>query len=179
MTFPFIVTQVLNLLIFKIGTLCSALFLLFATSTLVSFILSQTQQRMLRFTLQLHQYVRARLAVAPMILVHLLESLVFVPILLGVLFFMFEFFGDQFLAFTVLMTVWACELYSAVCCRTLESIRAYPRVYLLCFTLFHCYHLCCPFGFQFLALIATMGLLFGFSTHLLFHFELPGLMGRT
>jgi hypothetical protein len=111
-----------------------------------------------------------------MIFMHLLESLVFVPILLGVLFFMFEFFGDQFLAFSVLLTVWGCELFNAVCCRTLVSVRAYPRCYLLCFTLFHCYHLSCPFGFQFLALVATSNLITAFSIHMFLHHEVPAVV---
>jgi len=63
---------------------------------------------------QLH--VRSRLSLLPLISYHLLDSLVFVPIMLGVLFFLFEFFGDHVLAFLVLIIVWGCEVFSAVVC---------------------------------------------------------------
>ena len=40
-------------ILLKAGTICSALFLVFSSSSLASFILAQTQQRMLRFTVAL------------------------------------------------------------------------------------------------------------------------------
>lgn len=55
-----------------------------------------------------------RLWLGHLVFTHLIESLVFVPIMLGVLFFLFEFFGDQTLAFLVIIAVWVCELYSII-----------------------------------------------------------------
>lgn len=78
----------------------------------------------------------------PLVFTHVVESLVFVPIMvgakarelryslcaavthnnnitvtalqLGVLFFMFEFFGDQLLAFLTLIALWLCEVFSTI-----------------------------------------------------------------
>lgn len=46
----------------------------------------------------------------------------------GILFFLFEFFSDQLLAFMVLSVVWLCEVYSVVSVRTSMSIRFFPQV---------------------------------------------------
>jgi hypothetical protein len=49
-----------------------------------------------------------------LVLTHLTESLVFVPMMVGLLFFLIEFFLDQLLAFLVLSLVWGAEVYSIV-----------------------------------------------------------------
>lgn len=161
------------------GTLCSAIFLLFAASSLVSFILAQTQQRMLRFTVQLQYHVRSHLPVLPLVAAHLIDSLVFVPIMLGVLFFLFEFFADQLLAFLVLLTVWLCELWSVTSCRTLGSLRVFPRVFGLTLTWFLVYYLSYPFGYQYLALAIVAMALVSTIFHLWARYELPALTSGT
>jgi hypothetical protein len=70
-------------LFLRLGTLCSAVFLVFSASSLTSFIIGQTQQRMLVFTVALQLRLRARRRVLPLIAAHLADSLVFVPMLLG------------------------------------------------------------------------------------------------
>ena len=159
----------------RIGTLFSAVFLLFAMSSLVSFILGQTQARMLQFTAALQRHVRARLPLVPLVSYHLLDSLVFVPIMLGVLFFLFEFFGDHVLAFLVLLIVWGCEVFSAVACRTAQSLRLFPRVFLMCLGFFHVYHMTWPLGFGYLALLACVAALQVAMFHLWATFELPAI----
>ncbi|CAN0268750.1 unnamed protein product, partial [Ectocarpus fasciculatus] len=67
--------------VFKIGVLFTTLFLFFTTTTLVSFTLRETQERMLKFTFLLQHHVRHRLPYAPLIFTHVVESLVFVPIM--------------------------------------------------------------------------------------------------
>jgi len=79
---------------FKVGTLFAAVFLLFASSSIVSFVLGETQRRMLRFAVSLRNMLQARQPVIFAVLSHAAGSLVFVPVILGVLFFLFEFFGD-------------------------------------------------------------------------------------
>lgn len=162
-------------LVFKLGTLCSAVFLVFSSSSLVSFILAQTQQRMLRFTMALQHHVRSRLPLMPLVLAHLVDSLVFVPIMLGVLFFLFEFFVDQLLAFAVLVVVFVCELWSMTACRTVESIKVFPRVFGLLMTWFHVYYLSYPFGYQFLCLATTTFGLLCCLWHLWNRYEWPAL----
>lgn len=50
---------------------------------------------------------------------------------MGILFFLFEFFSDQLLAFMVLSVVWLCEVYSVVSVRTSMCIRFFPQVFLV------------------------------------------------
>ena len=101
---------------------------------------------------------------------------------LGVLFFLFEFFDDQLLAFLVLLSLWCAELFSVlgyvldalyfhagphvVACvtwvvptcarvRTVTSIRIFPRVVLLAYVLFLVYFLSHPLGFSYIALATS------------------------
>lgn len=161
--------------VFKVGVLFTTLFLFFTTTTLVSFTLRETQERMLKFTFLLQYHVRHRLPYAPLIFTHVVESLVFVPIMVGILFFLFEFFSDQLLAFMVLSLVWLCEVYSVVAVRTKISISFFPRFFFLYFTLFHVYFFSFPFGFSYMALLATAMLL----QHIMLYFwnghEVPAL----
>jgi len=167
--------NILHGLLLKAGTLCSALFLVFSSSSLASFILAQTQQRMLRFTVALQQHVNTRRSVLPLVLTHLIDSVVFVPIILGVHFFLFEFFDDQLLAFYVILTVWTCEIWSITTCRTAESLKVFPRVFGLLMTWFHTYYLTYPFGYTFLCLITSVLGLICCAFHLFNRYELPAL----
>lgn len=124
----------------------------------------------------LQRHVRARLPLVPLISYHLMDSLVFVPIMLGVLFFLFEFFGDHVLAFLVLLVVWGCEVFSAVACRTAHSLRNFPRAFLVCHGLFHVYHLTWPLGFGYLALLASVSAIQVSMFHLWSNFELPAII---
>ena len=46
---------------------------------------------------------------------HVVENLVFVPIMVGMIFFLIEFYnGDKIAAFMVLSIVWVCEAFSVV-----------------------------------------------------------------
>ena len=164
------------LLLFKLGTACGAVFLLFASSSLVSFILGHTQQRMLQFTVALNYNVRNRMPLVPLVVTHLLGSLVFVPIMLGVLFFLFEFFADQLLAFLVLLLVWISEVWNIATCRTLGSLVVFPRVYGVSVTVFHIYYLLYPFGYQYLSLLSTFLVIVCCAFYLWNRYELPALL---
>eukprot|EP00611_Tribonema_gayanum_P021742 TRINITY_DN423_c0_g1_i2.p1 TRINITY_DN423_c0_g1~~TRINITY_DN423_c0_g1_i2.p1 ORF type:complete len:643 (-),score=123.27 TRINITY_DN423_c0_g1_i2:1424-3352(-) len=164
--------------VFKVGVLFTTVFLFFTTTTLVSFTLRETQERMLRFTFLLQHHIRNRQPYAPLIFTHVVESLVFVPIMVGILFFLFEFFSDQLLAFMVLSVVWMCEVYSVISVRTSTSIRFFPRVVSFYFALFHVYFFSFPFGFSYLALVSTVL----FLQHSMLYFwnrsEVPALQSR-
>ncbi|CAM9250929.1 unnamed protein product [Discosporangium mesarthrocarpum] len=166
-------------LVFKVGVLFTTLFLFFTTTTLVSVTLRETQERMLKFTFLLQHHVRNRLPYAPLVFTHVVESLVFVPIMVGILFFLFEFFSDQLLAFMVLSVVWLCEVYSVISVRTTMCIRFFPQVFFLYFTLFHIYFFSFPFGFSYLALMTTV--LFLEHSMLFFwnRYEVPALQSGT
>ncbi|KAF4353662.1 hypothetical protein G4B88_020113 [Cannabis sativa] len=101
-------------LVTKCGVLMMSLFVFFTTTMSVSFTLRETQTRMLKFTVQLQHHARHRLPTFQLIFVHVIESLVFVPIMIGILFFLFEFYDDQLLAFVVLILVWLSELFTLI-----------------------------------------------------------------
>ncbi|KAK2978400.1 hypothetical protein RJ640_026831 [Escallonia rubra] len=64
----------------KCGVLMMSLFVFFTTTMSVSFTLRETQTRMLKFTVQLQHHARHRLPTFQLIFVHVIESLVFVPV---------------------------------------------------------------------------------------------------
>ncbi|CAM8904185.1 unnamed protein product [Rhodiola kirilowii] len=162
-------------LVIKCGVLMMSLFVFFTTTMSVSFTLRETQTRMLKFTVQLQHHARHRLPVFQLIFVHVIESLVFVPIMIGILFFLFEFYDDQLLAFMVLILVWLCELFTLISVRTPISMKFFPRFFLLYFLVFHIYFFSYAYGFSYLALSTTAA----FMQHLILYFwnrfEVPAL----
>ncbi|XP_042517410.1 membralin-like protein At1g60995 [Macadamia integrifolia] len=159
----------------KCGVLMMALFVFFTTTMSVSFTLRETQTRMLKFTVQLQHHARHQLPTFQLIFVHVIESLVFVPIMIGILFFLFEFYDDQLLAFMVLIIVWLCELFTLISVRTPISMKFFPRFFLLYFLVFHIYFFSYAYGFSYLAFSATAA----FMQHLILYFwnrfEVPAL----
>ncbi|KAK8613620.1 hypothetical protein V6N13_101377 [Hibiscus sabdariffa] len=168
-------TRVGDYLVTKCGVLMMSLFVFFTTTMSVSFTLRETQTRMLKFTVQLQHHARHRLPTFQLIFVHVIESLVFVPIMIGILFFLFEFYDDQLLAFMVLILVWLCELFILISVRTPISMKFFPRFFLLYFLVFHIYFFCYAYGFSYLALSTTAA----FMQHLILYFwnrfEVPAL----
>ncbi|KAM0004352.1 putative membralin [Helianthus debilis subsp. tardiflorus] len=150
----------------KCGVLMMSLFVFFTTTMSVSFTLRETQTRMLKFTVQLQHHARHRLPTFQLIFVHVIESLVFVPIMIGILFFLFEFYDDQLLAFMVLILVWLCELFTLISVRTPISMKFFPRFFLLYFLVFHIYFFSYTHGFSYLALSTTAA----FMLHLILYF---------
>ncbi|KAH6810161.1 S3 self-incompatibility locus-linked pollen protein [Perilla frutescens var. frutescens] len=162
-------------LVTKCGVLMMSLFVFFTTTMSVSFTLRETQTRMLKFTVQLQHHARHRLPTFQLIFVHVIESLVFVPIMIGILFFLFEFYDDQLLAFMVLILVWICELFTLISVRTPISMKFFPRFFLLYFLVFHIYFFSYTYGFSYLALSTSAA----FMQHLILffwnRFEVPAL----
>ena len=162
--------------LFKLGVLLTTLFLFFTTTTLVSFTLRETQERMLKFTYHLQHQVRNNLPLGPLVFTHVVESLVFVPIMVGILFFLFEFFSDQLLAFMVLSVVWICEVFSVLAVRTTLSTRFFPRIFFLYLSLFHIYFFSFPYGFSYLALTVCVAFLMHAVMLCFNRWELPALL---
>ncbi|KAL4308672.1 hypothetical protein GQ457_01G000640 [Hibiscus cannabinus] len=153
-------------LVTKCGVLMMSLFVFFTTTMSVSFTLRETQTRMLKFTVQLQHHARHRLPTFQLIFVHVIESLVFVPIMIGILFFLFEFYEDQLLAFMVLILVWLCELFILISVRTPISMKFFPRFFSLYFLVFHIYFFSYAYGFSYLALSTAAA----FMQHLILYF---------
>jgi len=165
----------LRWMVFKLGTLCSALFVVFAAMGLTSFVFTETQRRMVRFTLALGHAVQRRRPVLRLVLAHSVESLVFVPIMVGLLFFMFEFFADKLLAFLVFISLWGCEVFAVVACRTVQTVRVFPVAALLTLTWLMIYVLTYPFGLHHLALACVCAAVTTTGFHQWTAFELPAL----
>ncbi|KAK4254384.1 hypothetical protein QN277_009774 [Acacia crassicarpa] len=162
-------------LVTKCGVLMMSLFVFFTTTMSVSFTLRETQTRMLKFTVQLQHHAQHRLPTFQLIFVHVIESLVFVPIMIGVLFFLFEFYDDQLIAFTVLILVWLCELFTLISARTPISMKFFPRFFLMYFLVFHIYFFSYPYGFSYLALSTTACFMLHLISYFWNCFELPAL----
>jgi Tumour-associated protein len=105
----------LQQLVLKLMVVIKTSFLFFITTTLVSFTLRETQCRMLHFTHTLQYHVRNHRPVIHLVTTHVMENLIFVPIMVGMIFFLIECYrGDKFLAFMVLSLIWVCESFSVV-----------------------------------------------------------------
>mmetsp|Transcript_28051 Transcript_28051/g.44947 ORF Transcript_28051/g.44947 Transcript_28051/m.44947 type:complete len:443 (+) Transcript_28051:133-1461(+) len=164
---------------FKVGILVTTVFLFFISTTLVHHTLRETQQKMLEFTVELQRHIELGKPYHKLVLNHVANSVVFVPIMVGTLFFLFEFFNDQLLAFIVLALVWICELYSVITLRCKTSINTFPRLFFVYYASFHLYFFSFPTGFVYLALTTAIvflhhGMLFFWG-----RFEIPAyLSGR-
>ncbi|EKX41120.1 hypothetical protein GUITHDRAFT_112853 [Guillardia theta CCMP2712] len=112
----------------KLGILCTSLVLAITTSTLVSFTLIETHARVLRFIVQLRHHNRHGASYLQLLLPHSLDSLAFLPIMIGVLMFLFEFFEDQVLAFLVFSLVWGNEIFRMVSPVVIEMMTMMVKV---------------------------------------------------
>lgn len=102
-------------LISKLSVVIKTSFLFLFSTTLVSFTLRETQERMLEFTQELSRRVSIQLPLVDLIVFHLIHNLVFVPIMVGMMFFLIEFYsGDRLLAFLVMSIVWCVEVFSVI-----------------------------------------------------------------
>ena len=145
-------------LLFKLHAVSSAIFLFFCISTLVSFTLRETQSRMLRFTYLLQHHTRHELPIFVLVFTHVTESLLFVPVMVGLHFFLKSFFCDQLLSFFVTSLVWCAEVFSVVSLRTKLATNFFPRVFAIYLSFFLLYFFHFPCGFNYLAL--TVAVLF-------------------
>ena len=160
----------------KLGILGTTIFIFFTTSTLVSFTLRETQTRMLKFTHMLQDRFRRDEPYGRLIFTHVIESLVFVPIMMGMHFFLVAMFGDGVFAFAILSVVWLSETFSVICVRSRATVAYFPKYFFLYFLFFHLYYFSFPFGFSSMALLSTVL----FIQHAMYVFwnqyELPALL---
>ena len=139
----------------------SSLLVFVVTTTLVSFTLRETQERVLKFTFLLHHHVRHHLGFAALITSHLVDSLAYLPIMVAAFFFLERFLQTSTgVAYFVLALVWLGEVFTAVCVRAPASRRLFPRLFFLVFTMLQGYLVAWPCGFAPLALAAAFGAFF-------------------
>ena len=150
-------------------------FLIFATSTLVSYTLRETQARMLRFAFELKENIGSNRSYLSLVATHLLDSAGFAPIMIGMMAFLFEFFPDQVLGLLVLTLAWGAELFAAVSLRSRRALDHLPRLLVLYLAALHVYLFKFPFGFKYAALLAAIAAIGHAMMFFWNHFEIPAL----
>lgn len=154
----------------KIGLITTASVLAITSTTLVHFTLRETHVRVLRFTVQMRQQSRQGAPLLMLMAAHSVESLAFLPIMVGVLMFLFEFFEDQELAFLVFSVVWMCEIFGMVWVRGDARMRLFPRFFFALFLLFLIYLYSFPLGFCYVAFVcwflAVLSVMLYFLNHI-------------
>lgn len=90
-----LVKQMKPFVSFRANVFVTTTFVFFVSTSLISFTLRETQERMLRFTYMLQHRITHRMPYLALVFKHVIESLVFVPIIVGITFFLFEFYSDQ------------------------------------------------------------------------------------
>ncbi|KAF4041810.1 hypothetical protein GN244_ATG05846 [Phytophthora infestans] len=159
----------------KVKILHTILFLLFALAALVAFVLMETQKRMITFAALFQNRHQLQIPFANLVLTFFAQSLVFVPVLVGMVYFLFELYKDRLLAFGVMTIMWMGESFSVVSVRTRLSQAYFPPLFFCLFTLLHIYLFSFPFGFSYVALGVTSLLLLQLMLFFWNCFEIPAL----
>ncbi|KAE9249448.1 hypothetical protein PF004_g3394 [Phytophthora fragariae] len=165
----------LRLVAMKFKILHTILFLFFVLTALVAFVLIETQKRMLTFAALFQNRLQLQIPFANLVVTFLAQSLLFVPVMVGMLFFLFELYKDRLLAFGVMTVMWVGESFSVVSVRTRLSQAYFPPLFFCLFTLFHVYLFSFPFGFSYVALGVMSILLLQLMLFFWNCFEIPAL----
>lgn len=165
-------------ILWKFGAVITAVFVTCTTGALVAFTLREVQVRMIKLTMELQYSMRSQRGYARVVFRYALDALVFVPIVAGMLFFLFEFFDDQALAFAVLCIAWLCEFAASGSTRHWVSRLFLPRLFLCYFGGFHLYFFSYPLGFTWLALATSIAFMLHAALTVWNHCELPLLRVR-
>lgn len=160
-------------ILWKFGTILTAVFIMCTTGALVAFTLKEVQVRMIKLTIDLQVIMRSQLGYGRVILRYAMDALVFVPIIAGMLFFLFEFFDDQALAFAVLVITWLCEFAASGTTRHWISRLYLPRLFFCYFGAFHVYFFSFPLGFSWLAFATSLVFMSHASLSVWNHCEIP------
>lgn len=167
------ITRITLRLIWKFGAIITAAFIMCTTGALVAFTLKEVQLRMIKLTMDLQYVMRSQTGYGRVIVRYAVDALVFVPIIAGMLFFLFEFFDDQALAFVVLILTWLCEFAASGSTRHWISRQYLPRLFLCYFGAFHVYFFSFPLGFSWLCLATSLVFMVHAALCIWNHCELP------
>lgn len=152
-----------------------SVFLYYVVASVISLTLRLTQENMLKFAYLLTHYVRLRLPYFNLVTTHILGSFVFVPVMIGLQYFMAEFYRAHLLSFLIITLIWMEEIFVALCVRTWTSKVLFPKATLFYFWAFNVYCENYGYGFTMVALLATLL----FFIHIMFVFyyesEIPAL----
>jgi len=159
----------------KAGAIATSLFLMCTTSSLVTYALREVQVRLLKLSLELQQHIRTHQPTQLVMLRHVRDGLVFVPMFIGNLFFLVEFFNDERLAFVVIIVTWLCEFFSMITRRHRLSAYYLPRLFFAYFLAFHIYFFSFPRGYTGLALITCVAFMANALLIIWRRWEIPSL----
>ncbi|KAL4155644.1 hypothetical protein PRNP1_007752 [Phytophthora ramorum] len=165
----------LRLVALKFKILHTILFLFFVITALVAFVLMETQKRMITFAALFQNRMQLQIPLANLVVTFFAQSLMFVPVLVGMLFFLFELYKDRLLAFGIMTVMWVGESFSVISVRCRLSQAYFPPLFFCLFTFFHIYLFSFPFGFSYVALGATSLLLLQLMLFFWNCFEIPAL----
>eukprot|EP00743_Colponemidia_sp_Colp-15_P009922 GILK01010880.1.p1 GENE.GILK01010880.1~~GILK01010880.1.p1 ORF type:complete len:906 (+),score=147.24 GILK01010880.1:327-2720(+) len=164
-----------DLVLFKLGLFLSVFILLYTTTSVVSFVIQETQRRMIHLTILLRESWRLNQFNKGEFVASFTSAMGLIPVIIGFIFFLFELFDDHALAIMMFMLAWITELFYLLSLRTRASIRFFPKIYMLYLAIFFTYDLSFPYGFSrvtFLCLAChVLDLMFFFW----FQFEVPAL----
>lgn len=166
-------TRLMIRLMRKCGAIVTAVFILCTTAALVAFTLREVQLRMIKLTIDLQVIMRSQIGYGRVIIRYATDALVFVPIIAGMLFFLFEFFDDQALAFAVLVITWLCEFAASGSTRHWISRIYLPRLFFFYFVAFHIYFFSFPLGFSWLSFATSLAFMVHAALAVWNHCELP------
>lgn len=157
----------------RCGAVITAVFIMCTTAALVAFTLREVQVRMIKLTLDLQVVMRSQVGYGRVVVRYATDALVFVPIIAGMLFFLFEFFDDQALAFAVLVITWLCELATSGSTRHWISRLYLPKLLFFYFVAFHIYFFSFPLGFSWLSFVTSLALMVHAALAVWNHCEIP------
>lgn len=159
--------------VWKAGAILTAFFIMCTTAALVHFSLKEVQLRMINLTIDLQVVMRSHQSYGRVLIQYAIDALVFVPIIAGMLFFLFEFFDDQALAFSVLVIAWLCAFAASGTTRHWMSRLYLPRLFFCYFGAFHVYFFSFPLGFSWLAFATSIAFMVHAALTVWNHCELP------
>lgn len=158
----------------KIKTAIKTCLIYFISTNLVSFLLRVAQERILELSLQIQSHQQENRSIIPLFVTHVADCFVFIPITVGVLFYLKEFYqGDWIISLTFLAVVFICELFSFFSVRTLHGRLFFPRTFFLLFCLVHFYLFSFPFGFSYVACAAIVCFMLQCVTFFWNRYEVP------
>jgi len=97
----------------KIRNAMKTCLIYFISTNLVSFLMRVAQERILELSIQIQNHQQENRSIIPLFVTHVADCFVFIPIAVGVLFYLKEFYqGDWVIALTFLAVVFICELFS-------------------------------------------------------------------
>ncbi|CAB9507407.1 Tumour-associated protein [Seminavis robusta] len=162
----------------KVRTVIKTCLIYFISTNLVSFLLRVAQESLLELALQIRSHQEENRSIIPLFVTHVADAFVFVPITVGVLFYLREFYqGDWVIALSVLGIVFVGELFSFVSVRTAQGIFFFPRAFFLLFFLVHSYIFSFPFAFSNLAMFMIICFMMESFTFFWNRYEVPAVAG--